>query len=548
MRIKDRLKDVITEAMRSASIRDEDLSEPVLEKPKLKEHGDIATPVALVLARKLRRNPTEIAESIVAAADFPKDVVASVSIAAPGFINMTLSGEVLRRTLVDVHSSGDRYGSSDVGRGRKWQVEYISANPTGPLVVVSARAAAVGSVLVNLLSFTGYEAHGEYYVNDYGKQVEALGESLRYRLRERLGTLESGEEIGAYPGEYLKDLADEIPERDASGWVDPARKTGAELGRYATDRILDSIRNDLDRFGVTFHNFFHESALHPRGVHETLELFKGKGCTYEKEGALYFKSSDFGDDKDRVLVKSNGEATYFLGDVAYHHDKLRRGYEGVIDIWGPDHHGHIKRMQAASGVLGAPPGWLEVMIVGWVRLVEGGKPVGMSKRAGEFVTMRELVEDVGKDAAKYFFLMRRANSPLDFDLELARKQSEENPVYYVQYAHARIASVIRYAGDNGVVSSDRRLDLLERGEERDLMLHLLFFPHVVEASARMREPHRMTVYAQELASLFHQFYHNCRIVSGNADLSSARLFLVEATKQVLKNALTLLGVDAPASM
>jgi arginyl-tRNA synthetase len=426
-------------------------------------------------------------------------------------------------------------------------VEYVSANPTGPLVVVSARAAAVGSAIVNLMRFCGFDVESEYYVNDYGGQVAALAGSFRYRLRERLGLLGAGEEIGAYPGEYLRDIAAAVPEDVARRIVESGEPEGAG---YAVTAILSEIDKDLEAFGVVFDHRFMESTLHPDAVTGALDFFAGSGSTYEKDGAVYFRSSDLGDDKDRVLVKSDGEPTYFLADIAYHRDKLERGFDRAIDLLGPDHHGHVPRMQAAMSVLGADRGWLEVLIIGWVRLLENGKPAGMSKRKGEFVTLRELIDDVGVDVAKYFFLMRRGNTPLDFDLTLARKQSDENPVYYVQYAHARISSVIRFAREQGLEyeTDTADLDLLATDAERQLMLHLLYFPQVVEGSALSKEPHRLTVYAQELATSFHQFYHECRIVSDDLPLSSARLLLADATRQVLKNALTLLGVSAPASM
>jgi arginyl-tRNA synthetase len=387
----------------------------------------------------------------------------------------------------------------------------------------------------------------EYYVNDFGGQVSALAESFRYRLRERFGALEAGEEIGAYPGDYLQRIAADAPEEVARGILDSNEPDAA---RYAITAILSEIDEDLKAFGVQFDNRFMESKLHPGAVAAAREFFVDSGSTYQEEGALYFRSTDLGDDKDRVLVKSDGDSTYFLADIAYHRDKLERGFDRAIDLLGPDHHSHVPRMQAAMSVLGANRDWLEVLMVGWVRLLEGGKPASMSKRKGEFVTLRELVDDVGVDVAKYFFLMRRSNGPLDFDLTLARKQSDENPVYYVQYAHARISSVIRFAREQGLDYSPggEDLSLLTAEAERQLMLQLLYFPHVVEGSAATMEPHRLTVFAQELATYFHQFYHECRIVSDDRALSSARLLLADATRQVLKNSLTLLGVSAPASM
>jgi arginyl-tRNA synthetase len=522
----------------------------VLEKPRDKGHGDIATPIAMSLAREFKKNPMEIAESIAARAVFPPGTVASAEVAKPGYINLRIAGPVLAENLAEIRAKGEAYGSSDLGGGRKCQVEYVSANPTGPLVVVSARAAAVGSSIVNLLRAVGYRAESEYYVNDYGNQVETLGTSLRFRVRENRGLLEPGEEIGAYPGDYLKALAAEVPDSKIGEWeADPSRAiTG--YGAYATEALLATIREDLDRFGARFDHFFRESTLHPDGIAEARSLIEQKGYAYVEDGALHFRTTAFGDEKDRVLVKSDGKATYFLGDIAYHLTKVRRGYDWIIDILGPDHHGHIPRMKAAAAVLGADDKWFQALLVGWVRLMEGGRQVSMSKRAGEFVTLRDLISDVGTDVAKYFFLMRRADSPLDFDLELARKQSDENPVYYVQYAHARISSVLRFASEKTADGPRGAADLtaLCSSEERDLMVHLLFFPYVVEGAALSREPHRMTIYAKELATLFHQFYHAHRIVTDDARATAARLYLAEATMTVLRNTLALLGVSAPSSM
>jgi arginyl-tRNA synthetase len=543
-----RARDAIGQAISSAleGLGWSDAGVPVvLERPREAAHGDISSPIAMGLARVLRQNPMRIAEKVAGKLDVARDVVASVEVLKPGFINFRFSDVVLTANLLDILAEKDRFGSSDVGSGERCQVEYVSANPTGPLVIVSARAAAVGSVIVNLLNFAGFEAEGEYYVNDYGGQVGALGKSLEYRIRERFGKLAPGEEIGAYPGEYLKEIATALSESEATTVLAEGRAT-----EVAVETILGGILDDLNEFGVEFNNVFRESTLHPEAVERAIETVRERGHTYEKDGALYFRTIDFGDDKDRVLRKSDGAPTYFSADIAYHHDKFRRGFRRAIGLLGPDHHGHVPRMRAAMSVLGAPEDWLEIMIVGWVRLMEAGKPVGMSKRAGEFITMRELINDVGSDVAKYFFLMRRANSPLDFDLTLARKQSDENPVFYVQYAHARISSVTRFAREKHLSSEAAEVDLSQLTDktERELMLHLLYFPLVVEGSAMSREPHRLTTYAQELAAAFHQFYHECRIVSDNEELSSARLVLAEATMQVLKNALTLLGVGAPSSM
>jgi arginyl-tRNA synthetase len=547
--VRETIAAAVSDALRRLDIAASDLDVSV-ERPRDASHGDVATPVAMSLAKRLKRNPVDIAESIARALELPRDVVSGVEAVPPGFINFRLAAPVLQRTVREVLEQDECYGASDQGAGTRVQVEYVSANPTGPLVIVSARAAAVGNAILNLLAFTGHATEGEYYVNDYGKQIEALGESFRFRLKERLGQAGAGESIEQYqyPGGYLSAIAAAVDERDAQRWID-ASVGAADLGRRAAERLLETIRADLGAYGARFDRFFGESTLHPGGVEEAKVRLVAGGHTYVEDGALFFRATAFGDDKDRVIQKSDGEPTYFLADVAYHASKLERGFHRAIGLLGPDHHGHVPRMQAAMAALGAPPDWLEIIIVGWVRLLEEGRPVSMSKRAGEFVTMHELMEDVGVDVAKYFFLMRRANSPLDFDLTLARKQSDENPVYYVQYAHARIASVVRFAEERGVAArGDADLSRLVTEEERALMLQLLHFPGVVWGAAQAREPHRLTAYAQELATAFHQFYHVCRIVGDDPALSAARLDLARATRTVLRNTLQLLGVSAPSSM
>lgn len=547
--MRETIAAAVSEALRRLDIVAPDV--PVtIERPRDASHGDIATTVAMSLAKKLKRNPIEIAESIARTVQLPADVVAGVEAVKPGFINFRLALPVLQGTVRDVIGQGEAYGASRDGAGKSVQVEYVSANPTGPLVIVSARAAAVGNSILNLLDFSGYATHGEYYVNDYGKQVEALGESFRFRLKERFGKTAAGESIEQYqyPGNYLSTLATTVDERDAKEWMDAAF-AASSLGRQAAGEMLSTIRADLAAYGARFDGYFRESSLHPDAVEAVRKRLVDGGHTYTEDGALFFRSTAYGDDKDRVIQKSDGEPTYFLADVAYHASKLGRGYYRAIGLLGPDHHGHVPRMQAAMEALGAPKDWLEIIMVGWVRLLEDGNPVSMSKRAGEFITMRELIDDVGVDVAKYFFLMRRANSPLDFDLTLARKQSDENPVYYVQYAHARIASVVRFAEERGIAAgAGADLAKLVEPEERALMLHLLHFPNVAAGAAEAREPHRLTTYAQELATAFHQFYHACRIVGDDPALSAARLELARATRTVLKNSLQLLGVSAPSSM
>jgi len=523
-----------------------------LERPEDAAHGDLSTNVALVSAKAAKRNPRDVAAAVAGRLSFEPDFIDRVEVAGPGFINFFFSHPYITNQVAEIVRRGPSFGSSNLGRGAKLQVEFVSANPTGPLVIVSARAAAVGAALVEIFRKVGYDVTAEYYVNDAGSQVRKLGASLLARFRERIGERVAFPEDG-YPGAYLVDIAAGIPEGEGRRWLALSPEEAAStFGARALEEILGRIKTDLELFGVRYDVFFRESGLYgsDRQIWQALDILKEKGVVYEEEGALWFTSAELGDEKDRVLVRSDGSPTYFLADAAYHLNKLRRGYERVIDLWGPDHHGHIKRLTSASTVLGAQPDWLEVIIVQWVRLVEDGKVVSMSKRGGEFVTLRDLVEDVGRDAAKFFFLMRKTTAHLDFNLTLARKESDENPVYYVQYAHARISSVISFARREGVdlPADTTAVELLTEPEEIELMRKLVIFPQLIEIAARWREPHHLTNYAQQLAGSFHRFYHICRIVSSDRRLSGARLMLAEATRIVLAESLRLLGVSAPESM
>jgi arginyl-tRNA synthetase len=523
-----------------------------IERPNDPTHGDLSSNIALVEGKKLGRNPRELAGQIVDKISFDENFIDRVEVAGPGFINFTFSPRYLTSQVSRINELGAAYGDSDIGSQAKLQVEFVSANPTGPLVVVSARSAAVGAALVKVMRKAGYLVETEYYINDAGSQVRKLGLSTMTRFRQRLGEDVPFPEEG-YPGSYLVDVAAEIPEEKGREWLELDGDEVVEaFGDFALQRIIEWIKKDLEDFGVEFDVFFRESSLHGEGgeIDGTLDLLKEKGVTYENENALWFRSTDFGDEKDRVLVRSDGTPTYFLADAAYHLNKYKRGFDRVIDIFGPDHHGHISRLKAAAAVFGAPPGWLEVLTVQWVRLMEDGKQIKMSKRGGEFETLADLVEDVGADASKFFFLMRRTNAHLDFNLTLARKQSDENPVYYVQYAHARISSVIAYAKDEGVAFPDDTscVELLNEPEEIELMRNLVIFPQLVESAALSCEPHRLTTYGQQLAGHFHRFYHVCRIVSRKERLSEARLLLAEATRIILAETLRLLCVSAPDRM
>jgi arginyl-tRNA synthetase len=529
-----------------------DPSDVRLERPEDPAHGDLSTNIALVTAKAAKRNPRELAADIAGRISFEADFIDRIEVAGPGFINFFFSHGYITNEIREIVRLGGSYGSSNLGRGARLQVEFVSANPTGPLVIVSARAAAVGAALVGIFRKVGYDVQAEYYVNDAGSQVRKLGLSLQARFRQRLGEDVPVPEDG-YPGDYLIEIAGAIPEGEGRRWLTlPEIDSVAAFGTFALEEILARIKSDLELFGVHYDVFFRESDLYgaDRQVWQALDILKERGVVYEEEGALWFRSADLGDEKDRVLVRSDGSPTYFLADAAYHLNKLRRGFDRVIDLWGPDHHGHIRRLASATTVLGAGADWLEVIIVQWVRLVEEGKVMSMSKRGGEFVTLRDLVDDVGADAAKFFFLMRKTSAHLDFNLTLARKESDENPVYYVQYAHARISSVVAFARTEGVdfPVDTSCVELLTEPEEIELMRKLVVFPQLIEIAARWREPHHLTTYAQQLAASFHHFYHICRIVSSDRRLSGARLMLAEATRIVLAESLRVLGVTAPEKM
>ncbi|HHV78868.1 MAG TPA: arginine--tRNA ligase [Firmicutes bacterium] len=526
--------------------------EPELTVPGRREFGDYSTNVAFSLAGALHVPPRKIAESIAAALEKRGSWIDAVEVAGAGFLNFKLRNGWCLEGLKEIIELGDDFGKTDFGQGRKVQVEFVSANPTGPMVVVQARAGAVGDTLANLLEWSGFDVEREFYVNDAGHQVEVLARSLEVRIRQCLGEKVDMPE-DCYPGEYLIDLARRYLDERGKTVLDlPEEKRLAELRAYAVEAIRSSQEISLRHYGVEFDVWFSERTLHESGeVRAAIELLKQRGYVYEGEGALWFRSTAFGDDKDRVLIKSDGSYTYLAPDIAYHLNKYRRGFEKVIDIWGPDHHGYISRMKAAVQALGYPEDALEVLIVQMVRLVRGGETVRMSKRAGEFVTMDELLEEVGRDVARFFFLMRSCESHLDFDLDLGKLKSDENPVYYVQYAHARISSLLREAQERGIkwpcpVEPD--LNLLSDESEVELAKKLVSFPEEIVNAGLAREPHRMTRYLIDTATLFHSFYTRCRILGEDPELTVARLYLSEATRVVLRNGLRLIGVSAPERM
>jgi len=548
-----------------------------LDLPKRPEWGDLATTVAMTLASTEKRPPYDVAQIILDHLSMHTAVFDRVEIARPGFLNMTIKRDLWLEVLSEIATQGEAYGRCDLGQGRRVLVEYVSANPTGPLHVGHGRGAAVGQALSNLLRIAGYDVVAEYYVNDAGRQMKLLGVSVYARYLERYGRLVTFPEDG-YRGSYIVQVAELVQERLGPALLDlPAEQAEERCREMAAENMLQLIRQDLTRFGVAFDSWFSEASLVNTGlVERVLDELRTRGLLFEEEGALWFRSSAFGDDKDRVVRKREGEWTYLASDIAYHRDKLMRGYDLLVDVWGADHHGYIGRMEAAVQAYGHPKERLRVVLVQMVNLLRGGKKVEMSKRAGEFITMREVMDEVGADAAKFFFLMRRSDSHLDFDLDLAKQQSAENPVYYVQYAHARLSSVFRIAEERGIPVPQphaANLDLLRDPDELSLIRKLSDYPSVVQGSAMALEPHRITFYLQELAGLLHTFYYKHRIMpvvaenevgddrfvtagdrvvkhreSVTPELTAARLVMMQQVQQVIKNGLSLLGISAPDRM
>ena len=525
-----------------------------LEIPKFAQHGDFATNIALSLGRLLKRNPREIATLIQKELKDPGGILERMEIAGPGFINFFVRPSAWPAVLEEILRAPGTYGRLPRGEGAKVQVEFVSANPTGPLHIGHGRGAATGDVIANILSARGCEVEREYYINDAGKQMDTLGRSLYYRYQELLGeTITFPEDH--YRGEYMREIAvlfrKEFGDRFLRAPLEEALPT---FTRFAGDHILAGIREDLHIFGVAFDEWFSERSLHDENaVAKTLEALKAAGHIEEREGAVWFLSTAFGDEKDRVVIRANGVSTYFASDLAYHKNKFERGFEKVVDVWGADHHGYIPRMLAGVQALGRGKSDLSIVLVQLVNLLRAGKPVAMSTRAGEFVTLREVIDEVGKDAARYIFLTRRSDSPLDFDLEVAKAQSNDNPVYYVQYAHARLCSIFAAAGEKGILPPMEGggfdcLALLALPEELQLIKLLGEYPCVLEGSARHLEPHRMTYYLHELVSLFHSYYNRNRILSDDPNLTTARLYLALGIRAVIRNALELLGVHAPEKM
>ncbi|NOZ68943.1 MAG: arginine--tRNA ligase [Deferribacteres bacterium] len=533
----------------------EAVPEVEVEIPRNGSMGDIATTVAMRLTKSLRKPPREIAAEIVEKIkEQQADLFETVETAGPGFINFRFRAEFLCRSLAGLLRKGRSALRTDTGKGRKIQVEFVSANPTGPLHVGHGRGAAVGDALCNILKAAGFDVQKEFYINDAGLQVRLLGESVFARYRQLLGTEVPFPEDG-YRGAYIESIAKEIHDRYGDRYRDQTfEQCGEFFTEYAYRMMLAGIERDLRDFGVVFDRWQSERELHSLGkVREALEELRAKGLLYEKDGATWFRSSRFGDDKDRVVIKQDGEYTYFASDICYHKYKLERGFDTIIDIWGADHHGYVPRIRSVLEAFDLPRDKFRVILIQMVNLLRHGEPVQMSKRAGEFITLREVMDEVGADITRFIFLTRRADSHLDFDIDIAKEQSAENPVFYVQYAFARISSLFRQAAERGIRLEEAEagaadLTLLAENEETSIIKKLLQYIMVVEGAAHSCEPHRITYYLQELAGMFHAYYYKYRIISGDDRLTRSRLCLCRGVQIVLEDGLGLLGVSAPEKM
>jgi arginyl-tRNA synthetase len=556
--MRSHLRQLLTQAIektaKGGELNSTDLPPLLLEPPKQREFGDLATNVAMLWAQRAKKPPRVIAELILKNIEDPQGLLARKEIAGPGFLNFTFSSQFYYQRLSELAEGKE--GSVDIGRGRKIQVEFASVNPTGPLHVGHGRVAVTGDVLARLHQAVGFDVEREYYVNDAGKQMENLGRSLYMRYQELLG-IPSEFPVDGYPGDYVKELAQKVKDANGSRFTEVPQDTAIEFfTQYGGDALLQAIRKQLEDFGIHFDSFFSEKRLREKDeVAETIEFLRSRGLIYSQDGAEWFKSTGFGDDKDRAVIKSDGELTYFAGDIAYHRNKFERKFDKLINVWGADHHGYVARLKSAMQGLGYDPAILQVVLVQMVQLTRGGEPVRMGKRTGEFVSLEEVLQEVGRDAARFFFLMRKSDSHLDFDLDLAKRQSSDNPVFYVQYAHARVASIFEQARksgllDGGVVRSNHpvALERLELGEELELIRQMVQFNDVLEDSVRELEPHRMVFYLLELAGEFHRYYNRFRVISDDLGLTHARLFLVQNVQTTIRRGLEILGVEAPLKM
>ena len=541
------------EGLRARGVLDIDVPDGIaVERPSNPENGDFSTSLALRLARPARRNPLEIAQALADQVE-RGDELAEVWAAPPGFVNFRLADSWLAQQVETVRSAGEEYGSVDIGGGEPVMVEFVSVNPTGPVHVGHTRGAVLGSTLAKVLQATGYDVTREYYVNDAGSQMEAFYASLLARYRQVMG-VEAELPDGGYQGEYVTDVAREMADQQGERYLRlSAEEALAEVAAAGRQKMVDLIRDDLDHIGVEFDNWFSEGSLYRGDEYEAaMQLLRSRGYVEEEDGATWFASSALGQDKDNVLVRSNGAPTYFASDVAYHYNKFaRRGFEKVINIWGADHQGHVPRMKAAMEAMDIDPDRLTIMISQMVTLKRGSETVRASKRTGDFITLRELVDEVGADACRYNFLARTPNTQMDFDLELAKKEGMDNPVYYLQYGYSRIASILNNAREREIDWSAGDVSLLRHPSELALIRKLLVLPELVESMARNLEPHHLPHYTLELATAFHSFYENCRVLSSDPadhEMMLARLKLTEAARVTVARCLDLMGMSAPERM
>lgn len=548
--LRELLSRAIEKAAKGEELNSTDIPPLFLEPPKQREFGDLTSNVAMLWAKSAKKPPRAIAETILQNIEDPEGILASKEIAGPGFLNFTFSAKFYfdqLRALV-----AGKHDTVDLGHGQKIQVEFASVNPTGPLHVGHGRVAVIGDVLARLHQATGYTVEREYYVNDAGNQMENLGLSIHARYRELFGETVALPE-GGYPGAYVKEIAAEIERQYGDKFLHADQDEAVNFFRqFGGDALLNTIRSQLKDFGIEFDSFFSEKAMRERHeVAESMDLLRRQGLLYSQDGAEWYKSTAFGDDKDRTVIKSDGELTYFAADIAYHRNKYERKFAKLINVWGADHHGYVPRLKAAMQGLGFDPNSLNVVLVQMVQLTRGGEPVRMGKRTGEFVALEDVIEEVGRDAARFFFLMRKSDSHLEFDLELAKRQSSDNPVFYVQYAHARVASIFEQAASIGMIlgASDAiTIERLELAEELELIRQMIQFNDVLEESVRELEPHRMVFYLLDLAGKFHRYYNRQRVITEDGELSRARLLLIENVQRTLRRGLEILGIDAPLKM
>ncbi|MFH1975125.1 MAG: arginine--tRNA ligase [Pseudomonadota bacterium] len=554
--MKQKLADIILFAAKKAFEKGKMVSDefPAVEigEPKTATHGDFSTNFAMVMASAQKMPPRKIAEIITGEIEDHAGLIEKTEIAGPGFINFFVKQNSWHPVLQQIYEDDERFGSCDIGKDRKVQVEFVSANPTGPLHVGHGRGAAVGDSVANILSFCGYDVQREYYINDSGRQISTLGNSVYLRYLELFG--EKIEFPGdCYQGDYIRETALKIKEDKGGLLLDESEKEAVMFcARFAAARILEGIKDDLELFGVKFDRWFSEQSLFDSGkVESVINNLKDADIIYEKDGAHWFRTSEYGDEKDRVVVRNNGLTTYFASDIAYHMDKFSRGFERVIDVWGADHHGYIQRLGASIEASGRRRDQFHVILIQLVNLLRGGVPVAMSTRSGEFVTLQDVIKEVGTDAARFIFLTRHYESHLDFDLELAKKKSNDNPVFYVQYVHARISSIIRKGLEDGIgeVRWDKEIvSVLTEPEETQILKILASYPDVVRSGAELLEPHRITYFLMNLAAAFHSYYNKHRVLSDEPAVTKGRLCLVLAIKKVIRNGLKLLGVSAPEKM